>query len=351
MQSLWNRLLVETVMNYFVYLWAGRGADDQMLYKFSFMDHPTPLISFLLPAYKSQWIAQSLESILGQTYTNIELVIVNDSSPEDIKAIVGGYSDSRIRYYENAENIGGKSLVKQWEKCISYARGEYLVLAGDDDVYHPRFAEACMDLVGKYPFVDIVRARVEQIDEKGEVIGIDHSFPELISQLEYAYNYRCGDAFICIGNFLFRTSVLRRVGIIDFPNALGSDISTSIDLAKNGMANSREMLFSFRQSTQNLSGSVSDPELRLSALRQFYDWIKKYHFKPSIDGAPHNNRYTAFYQNQLTARNWDEKYYYDCYCQVVSHLSLCQFFTLGELRKFPFFIQLAYFFRLIKQRL
>lgn len=351
MQSLWNRLLVETVMNYFVYLWAGRGADDQMLYKFSFMDHPTPLISFLLPAYKSQWIAQSLESILSQTYTNIELVIVNDSSPEDIKAIVGGYSDSRIRYYENAEDIGGKSLVKQWEKCISYARGEYLVLAGDDDVYHPRFAEVCMDLVGKYPFVDIVRARVEQIDAKGDVIGIDHSFPELISQLEYAYNYRCGSAFICIGNFLFRTSALRREGIIDFPNALGSDISTSIALAKNGMANSSDMLFSFRQSTQNLSGSVSDPKLRLSALRQFYDWIKKYHFKPSIDGVPYCNRYTTFYQNQLTARNWDEKYYYDCYCQVVSHLSLCQFFTLGELRKFPFFIQLSYFFRLIKQRL
>lgn len=318
---------------------------------FSFMDQKAPLISFLLPAYKSRWMAQSIESILAQTFDDIELVIVNDCSPEDIKAIVDRYTDPRIRYYENSENIGGKSLVQQWEKCISYARGEYLVLAGDDDIYHPRFAEECMELVEKYPFVDIVRARTEQIDENGVVIGVDGSFPELISQLEYAYYYRNGSAFICIGNFLFRSSALRREGIIDFPNALGSDISTSIALAKNGMANSSEMLFSFRQSTQNLSGSVSDPKLRLSALRQFYDWIKEYHFKPSIDGAPHNNRYTAFYQGQLTEKHWDEKYYYDCYNQVVSHLSLSQFFTLRSLMDIPFKIRMTYFVRFVKQKL
>ena len=84
------------------------------------MDHipntDTPLVSFVLPAYKASWISEAIDSILAQTYHNIELIIVNDQSPEPIREIVAQYDDPRIRYYENEENIGGQ------EPCCSMGK-------------------------------------------------------------------------------------------------------------------------------------------------------------------------------------------------------------------------------------
>ena len=83
--------------------------------------------SFVLPAYKANYLRESIDSILGQTYTDFELIIVNDASPEDVDSIVNSYNDKRIQYYRNEDNIGGKDLVAQWNYSISYATGDYLV--------------------------------------------------------------------------------------------------------------------------------------------------------------------------------------------------------------------------------
>ena len=93
--------------------------------------------SFILPAYKARFFREALDSILSQTNKDFDLIIVNDASPEDLDSIVRSYNDSRIRYYVNEKNIGGKDLVAQWNHCLEYAKGEYVILASDDDVYSP----------------------------------------------------------------------------------------------------------------------------------------------------------------------------------------------------------------------
>ena len=81
--------------------------------------------SFVLPAYKATFLKEAIDSIIAQTYTNYELIIVNDASPQDINSIVNSYHDERIRYYINNVNIGGEDLVEQWNHCITYAKGDY----------------------------------------------------------------------------------------------------------------------------------------------------------------------------------------------------------------------------------
>ena len=61
--------------------------------------------SFVLPAYKATFFKEAIDSILAQTYKEFELIIVNDASPDDLDSIVNSYSDSRIRYYVNEQNI------------------------------------------------------------------------------------------------------------------------------------------------------------------------------------------------------------------------------------------------------
>ena len=102
--------------------------------------------SFVLPAYKILYFKEAIDSILAQTYTDFELIIVNDASPEDLEAIVKDYNDSRIRYYVNTQNLGGKDLVAQWNHCLEYAKSDYVILASDDDVYMPNYLEK-MDIL------------------------------------------------------------------------------------------------------------------------------------------------------------------------------------------------------------
>ena len=66
--------------------------------------------NFLLPAYKPDFFKEALDSILGQTYRDFKLIILDDCSPYDLKSIVDEYDDDRITYYRNEENMGAKAL-------------------------------------------------------------------------------------------------------------------------------------------------------------------------------------------------------------------------------------------------
>ena len=141
--------------------------------------------SFVLPAYKARFFREAIESILNQTYSEFELIIVNDASPEDLDSIVNSYSDERIRYYRNKENIGGRDLVAQWNECLSYTQADYVILASDDDVYSPLYLEKMDELVCKYPDVYVFRPRIQIIDSSSSILYQFGVLSEKVDQIEY----------------------------------------------------------------------------------------------------------------------------------------------------------------------
>ena len=133
--------------------------------------------SFVLPAYKAKFLRESIDSILAQTYSDFELIVVNDASPEDIGSIINTYQDKRVKYYVNSKNIGGKNLVSQWNHSILYAQGDYIILASDDDVYAPEYLFKIDILVCMYPDVNIFimsnGGKVFEISPNGEIVITD----------------------------------------------------------------------------------------------------------------------------------------------------------------------------------
>lgn len=244
------------------------------------------------------------------------MVVVDDCSPEDLKAVVSSYSDERITYIRNSKNIGGENLVKQWTNSIQYAKGDYIVLAADDDLYHRDFLKECIALAEKYPQADLIRSRVEQIDENGDLIGLDGILPEFCSKYAFVFYWLQATAFTCIGNFMFRASVLKQKGFIDFPCAFGSDTASAINMAEHGVANTKEMLFKFRISSIHLSSNRNRLSEKLDANTLLFKWLR------DLDYANPEERYDLFFFEHMQWDNLYPKCKYDYYNLVIKHLPL-----------------------------
>lgn len=293
------------------------------------------MISFVLPAYKAKYLEKAINSIVSQTVADWELIVVDDCSPEDLKPVVDAFEDDRIRYYRNERNLGGNNLVYQWNHSISFANGEWIVLAADDDVYAPSFCEECLKLVDKYPDVDLVRSRVLQIDEAGKPLWDDGTLSEYTDKYEFLHDWLVAKAFTCIGNYMFRKDALLAMGgFMDFPCAFGSDIATPIALSVNGVANTREMLFSFRQSTQHLSADSSRYVEKLAGITKLSRWLRAIDYdEPETDEdrtfySVHNETYLhdkcVYDYFNLVIKNLPlKKLGYLKYCELASSKDKC----------------------------
>ena len=235
--------------------------------------------SFVLPAYKARFFREAIDSILAQTYKDFELIIVNDASPEDLDSIVNSYNDSRIRYYVNEQNIGGKDLVAQWNHCLEYAKGEYIILASDDDVYFPQYLEKMDALVQKYPEVNVFRPRYRGIDENGNVQYETIRCNIKISAVEFVYLLMECNIGSGIPFYVFNKDKLISLGgFVNFPMGWGADDATVMLMAKNGMCIEDEVLFSFRMSGINISTrhDLSVVKKKIQSDRLLYKFYQEY---------------------------------------------------------------------------
>ena len=134
--------------------------------------------SILIPAYKSNFLYECIESVLVQTYIKFELIIVDDDSPNNIYEIVTMFNDSRIKYYRNHKNCGALNVVDNWNKCLSYATGDYVICMGDDDILCENCLEEYKKLIDKYPSLNVFHGRTEIINEKSEFVRLTEARPE-----------------------------------------------------------------------------------------------------------------------------------------------------------------------------
>ncbi len=106
--------------------------ENQSIYR---MPKENPLVTVLLCTYNDErYIAETIQSILNQTYQNFEFIILNDGSTDKTKQIIQSFKDSRIRYLEHSENKGLEDS-KNWG--LTEARGKYIAYIDGDDIAMP----------------------------------------------------------------------------------------------------------------------------------------------------------------------------------------------------------------------
>jgi glycosyltransferase involved in cell wall biosynthesis len=107
-----------------------------------------PLVTVLMSTYnRPEYVGQALESILRQTYGNLQAVVVRDGG-QPVREVIGRYTDRRVVFIDRDQNRG---LPYSFNEALSHARGEYICYLGDDDLFYPYHVETLMEATRRHP--------------------------------------------------------------------------------------------------------------------------------------------------------------------------------------------------------
>ena len=128
-----------------------------------------PRVSVLTPIYNTNigHLCECIESILNQTFTDFEFIILNDSPDnKQLKKIVSTYNDKRIRYYENERNIG---ISASRNRLLDLARGEYIAVFDHDDISVPERLARQVEFLDTHPNVGVVSALLQCFGDRSDI--------------------------------------------------------------------------------------------------------------------------------------------------------------------------------------
>ncbi|MFC3199358.1 glycosyltransferase family 2 protein [Parapedobacter deserti] len=236
-----------------------------------------PKFSVCIPAYKSRFLKECIQSILGQTYPDFELIILNDCSPEPVRQVVKLFTDARIRYYENDTNVGAVRLTENWNKCLGLAIGEYTVMMGDDDRMGPDYLDEFSALITAYPGLDVYHCRSVIIDDGGNAVQLTPSCPSYERVCDHIWHRLRQLRSQYISDFVYRTEALQaRGGFYPLPLAWGSDdITAYLACGDKGIAHTNKPVFHYRSNSLSISSSGNELE-KMRGNMAYSGWLHRF---------------------------------------------------------------------------
>jgi glycosyltransferase involved in cell wall biosynthesis len=140
-----------------------------------------PKVSIVLPNYNyARYLDERIQSLLNQTYSDFELIILDDASTDNSVEVIEKYTDDpRVKTKFYSENSG--LPYKRWNDGADLAEGEYLLIAGADDSCHPTLLEKLVEQLDAYPFVGLAFSQSWGIDGEG---NRTHSWKQHTDELD-----------------------------------------------------------------------------------------------------------------------------------------------------------------------
>lgn len=164
-------------------------------------------ISVVMPVYntKEEYLRKAIESILNQTFSDFEFIIVDDGSTTNVKEIISSYADNRIKYIYQ-ENTG---IVGALNKGLDNAIGKYIARMDSDDISLPDRFEKQIYIMENNKGIGLCGTCVEEfIDETGEIVNLFAPFKEYPTMIDILFT-----PIICHPTAMFRTSVMKKNNI------------------------------------------------------------------------------------------------------------------------------------------
>ena len=236
----------------------------------------SPLVTVFIPTYNvEKYVKRSIESIIQQTYSNLEIIIIDDGSTDRTVEIIKRINDKRIKVYMNSKNMG---IPFTRQRGLDLATGKYFAVMDSDDLAVSDRIEKEVGILEDMPNIDIVSSDYKLFKERiKRVVKLHLSSAELKILLMFT-------CMICNPSTMFRLSKIKDNHIKYNPNYfVAQDYRFWADLSgSSNFYNIREPLLLYRTGHANIS-NVSrkhDGELRKRLIDQIHsDLLGQYGFK------------------------------------------------------------------------
>lgn len=185
-----------------------------------------PLISVIMPCYNmASYVADSIKSVIAQSYPHWELLIVDDASTDETVSIIESYvqTDSRIRLAIKTQNSG---IADTRNQCIQTAQGQFLAFLDADDIWHPEKLEKQLNFMLEKN-VGFTYSTYDWIDEEGNTLN---RFINTIGNLDYETYLR--NTIIGCSTVMVNKAIIGEVVVPKFRTS--EDTATWLDILKKG---------------------------------------------------------------------------------------------------------------------
>jgi len=205
-----------------------------------------PLVTVGIPTYNRAdgFLRECLESVLSQTYKNLEILVSDNASTDNTEEIVLGYNDDRIRYIKQEKNLGP---LNNMSYCLEAATGNYFQMLHDDDLIDPEFIEKCMEAAQYKTDKGIIIAGAREIDEAGNLKYEKRNPCSGLSADDFFIKWYEKELHLFFCSIIFNTEKLREVGGFKEEYHFFVDVAAEFEMVANfERIDVPEVLASFR---------------------------------------------------------------------------------------------------------
>lgn len=234
-----------------------------------------PLVSVIIPAYNaSKYLKEAVDSIIGQTYDNLEIIIINDASTDDTLQIANSYikKDRRVKVYDNKANMG---IGRNRSKGIKLAIGEFICWQDADDISLPNRIKLQVEYLLNNEDVGVVGGFMQFFDDSGD-LAIRHyeEHDEGLRKTIFRYNPIAQPAS------MVRSKVFKKVGLYNPEYRVDEDLDMLFRIGREyKFANVQEVVLRYRQSNSSLTRqNLRKMEKVTIQLRMQYAKYAEYNF-------------------------------------------------------------------------
>ena len=227
------------------------------------------LVSLVVASYNhARFLPRRLDSLLAQTYAPLEILVIDDCSPDNSVDVLRAYEgDPRVRLVLRSENGG---WVTGSNQGVGLAQGEYVLFANCDDACEPTLVARLLQALEHYPSAGLAFCRSLMIDEEGDVLGTDFDMREptfqarcstdtLLTSAEATHFLRRSCVIPNLSAALFRKSCLEEVGLLSSAYRVCSDWHLFFRIAqRHDVAYVAVPLNHFRQHRKTIRNSTKE---------------------------------------------------------------------------------------------
>lgn len=194
------------------------------------------MLAIVIPYYKITFFETTLQSLANQTDKRFKVYIGDDASMENPASLLEKYKNQFDFVYEKFEvNLGGISLVKQWEQCIAMIEDEeWLMILGDDDYLSDNVVQEFYKQFEEFQTIcNVVRYATIVLDEQNNSKSEIFRHPLLEFGLEYFIRKIKGGTRNSMSEFIFKKEAYSKFRFVNYPSAFYSDDRAMLDFSND----------------------------------------------------------------------------------------------------------------------